>query len=133
MSMNNLSAELYAATPSERTQLPSGTNVLSFRATTHSGYGENRLATFWTVKLFGKLAETLEVPKGQRMFISGGEVRVREFTRKDGETKGYSPEILLGMGSNITLIDRKLAVESGAREAAQVEEPSIPDDDNMPF
>jgi hypothetical protein len=104
--MNHFAAEVYAASDGKLAVTPKGTPIYEFRGCTHSGWGENRLTTFWTLKLVGRFAEKMEICKGNRMFIAGAEVRIVEFQRKDG-SKGSSPELILGVGSNISLIDVK--------------------------
>ncbi len=71
--------------------------TVTFKATlaVNTGYGQNKVTTWWNVTVFGKKAEALE----RFNFVKGvavgfiGEPSVREYTDKDGN-KRFSADLI---------------------------------------
>lgn len=62
-----------------------GESVLNFRVANDVGYGERKTTNWIDVSLWGKRGEAIAeyVKKGMKLTVSG-ELRLEEFTRKDG-------------------------------------------------
>jgi single-strand DNA-binding protein len=71
----------------------SGTSLVSVTIPVETGWGDNKLTTWWRVVMFGKRAEVVakHLRKGKWATFTG-EVSVREYTKKDG-SKGASAEM----------------------------------------
>ena len=115
--LNNYSATGRLGADSEVKYAASGSAIWKARVAVGYGYGDNKGTNWITVVSFGKRAEglaKLDLAKGAHIGFSG-ELRVREFDRKDG-TKGTSVEV---NANDIALLGSK---EGGNREPAQRQE-----------
>ena len=71
-----------------------GTQVCKLTLPVDTGFGDNKMTTWWSATLFGKRAETAAKysKKGDTVMVSGPPT-VREYTKRDGDT-GWSAELV---------------------------------------
>ena len=71
-----------------------GTQVCKLTLPVDTGFGDNKVTTWWSATLFGKRAETAAKysKKGDTVMVSGPPT-VREYTKRDGDT-GWSAELV---------------------------------------
>lgn len=98
--------------------LPNGTSVVEFSVAVDVGFGENKSTLWPKCAIFGTRGEKVAqyLVKGQQVAVSG-EIKMREWTNKDGETK----TALEARVAELALIGSKGNGE--AREAPQDEKP----------
>lgn len=75
-----------ARNPESRTT-NNGHTLVKLTVPTDSGWGDNKLTTWWTITFFGKSAERAaqHLQKGQRVTITG-KASVRSYEKRDGST-----------------------------------------------
>ena len=71
-----------------------GTQVCKLTLPVDTGFGDNKVTTWWSATLFGKRAEVAakHSKKGDTVMVSGPPT-VREYTKRDGDT-GWSAELV---------------------------------------
>ena len=71
-----------------------GTQVCKLTLPVDTGFGDNKVTTWWSATLFGKRAETAakDSKKGDTVMVSGPPT-VREYTKRDGDI-GWSAELV---------------------------------------
>ena len=71
-----------------------GTQVCKLTLPVDTGFGDNKVTTWWSATLFGKRAETAAKysKKGDTVMVSGPPT-VREYTKRDGDI-GWSAELV---------------------------------------
>jgi len=71
-----------------------GTQVCKLTLPVDTGYGDNKITTWWTATLFGKRAETAAKysKKGDTVMVSGPPT-VREYIKRDGDA-AWSAELI---------------------------------------
>ena len=71
-----------------------GTQVCKLTLPVDTGFGDNKVTTWWSVTLFGKRAEVAakHSKKGDTVMVSGPPT-VREYTKRDGDI-GWSAELV---------------------------------------
>lgn len=112
----------------------SGTTIWQCRLAVGYGYGDNAGTNWLRVSVFGKRAEglaKLELTKGAHIGVTG-ELRVREFDRKDG-TKGTGVEI---NANDVALLGGKRDSEPREptrRPVQDCPQPETDFDDSIPF
>ena len=102
-----------------------GTTVFSARMAVNTGYGDNKVTTWWKVSAFGKNAETLEKFNLSKGDVIGfvGEPYQRSWKDKDGNEK---LSLELDISSFILLGEKK-------DSAPKTQRASIPNDDPDPY
>lgn len=103
--------------------------TLTFKATlaVSTGYGQNKVTTWWNITVFGKKAEALErfnLAKGNVIGFTG-EPSLREYTDKDGN-KRFSADFA---ANDFILLGDK----SDKPAAAAPAKDGMPFDDTIPF
>ena len=111
----------------------SGTAVWECRLAVGYGYGDNAGTNWLRVSAFGKRAEglaKLALTKGAQISVTG-ELRVREYDRKDG-TKGTSVEV---NANGIELLGGKRDERAPSKPVKDCPQPERDDfqDDSIPF
>ena len=120
--LNSYNATGRLGADAETKYTTSGTAIWSARIAVGYGYGDNKGTNWLTVKAFGKRAEglaKLDLAKGAHIAVSG-ELRVREYDRKDG-TKGTSVEVI---ATDVHLIGSKPDGQRSESRPAQRQAPA---------
>jgi len=129
----------------EQKHLPNGTSVVEFSPAVESGFGDNKVTMWPRCAMFGdRGAKALQyLVKGQQVAVSG-EIKLRDWKNKDGETK-TSLEVRV---TDLQLIGKRQDIggEQAPRkresrpapastgQAAAKKRPSFEDmDDDIPF
>lgn len=100
-----------------------GTSVLSFSLAVDSGWGENKLTSWFNVVLFGKQAEGLSkhLLKGKTVLVTG-EPRLEKYENKDGQ----SVTALKVYADDVTFIGGGQGQQAPAQQAAVAENDEVP-------
>lgn len=129
----------------EQKYLPNGMSVVEFSPSVESGFGDNKVTMWPRCAMFGdRGAKVLQyLVKGQQVAVSG-EIKLRDWKNKDGETK-TSLEVRV---TDLQLIGKKSSggeqaprqqqesrpAPASAGQAAEKKRPSFEDmDDDIPF
>jgi single-strand DNA-binding protein len=118
--------------------LQSGDAVANFSLATSESWkdksGDKQERTTWhRVEVFGKVAEIVKqyVTKGSPLYVEGSLV-TDEWTDKDGNKRSTTKVKLTGFNSKLLLLGGRREKDTPARERAQEEVATVPDDD-IPF